>query len=179
MVRELLVAGAASAGRGRAGVWTEGGDEVARTGAGGRRLHHRGIRDDAAPDELDGVRAQPREARVQAGDLGQLVQQVDDLLDPADKVAGGQVRAAEDVLEVPALGPLEDRPDQAQFGFPGQRQLVRFLDVLQGGPLPDHDVDGGFQRDAGHPRAAARGPRAWPGTPGRSPGRRLRRRRGR
>ena len=85
-----------------------------------------------------------------AGNLGQLVQQVDDLFDPADKVARGQVRAAEDVLQVPALGPLVHRPDQAQFGFTGQRELVGFLHVLQGGPFTHHNVDGGFQRDARH-----------------------------
>ena len=94
--------------------------------------------------------AQPRDPRVQRRDLCQLVQQVDDLFDPADEVARGQVRAAEDVLQVPALGPLENRPDQAEFGFTGQRELVGFLDVLQGGPFAHHNVDGGFQGHARH-----------------------------
>ena len=67
---------------------------------------HRGVSHDPAPDDLDGFAAQPGKPRIQPGDLGQLVEQVNHLLDPAHEIAGGQVSAAEDFLKVPPAGAL-------------------------------------------------------------------------
>ena len=58
-------------------------------------------------------------------DLGDLAQQVDDLLHVADEVAAGHLLVLEDVGEVVALHPRVDRGREAGIGPAGLGQPLR------------------------------------------------------
>ena len=71
--------------------------------------------------------------------VSDLAEEVDDLLAPPDEVTGGEVGAAEHLLEPAAAGPPVHRPGDAGVRLPGQRESVRALEVLEGAP-PLHHV---------------------------------------
>src|ERR1700751_1292028 len=69
------------------------------------------------------------------GSRGDLVQQVDELLDGADEVAGGEVgRLGQDALQPSAAGPPVGRPGKAEVGLAQERQVVVLLQLVELAP---------------------------------------------
>src|SRR5689334_692989 len=76
------------------------------------------------------------------GGGGDLVQQVDELLDRADEIAGGEVGGlGQDTLKPGAARPAIGGPGEAEVGLAQERQLVVLLQLVQLAP----GADGGGQ----------------------------------
>ena len=83
--------------------------------------------------------------------LRDLAEQVDDLLAPADEVAGGQVGVAQHRLQRLARGPAVDRPGQAEIRLGCDVQFVLAFLIVQLGPDPGHLVQGQLRGALRHP----------------------------
>src|SRR3954471_1223131 len=99
-------------------------------------------------DELTGVLPE----RPGTSGVGHLATQVDQLLDPAHEVAGGEVVLVEDVAEVVTLGPPVRRPGQARVRASKEVQPVT---PLHGGQLAPQALQVGDRA----PRVTTRDPR--------------------
>src|SRR5439155_24608178 len=76
-------------------------------------------------------------------DGGNLVQQVDELLDRADEVAGGQIGIlVQDALQPRAARPAVGGPGEAEVWFAQERQVVVLLQLVELAP----GADGGGER---------------------------------
>ena len=87
-----------------------------------------------------------------AGGVGDLVGEVEQLLDPADEVAGGEVGDVQDVVELVALGPAVGRPGEAEVGLVQLVEVVVALERVEVGPDRDHVGEHLLDLPAGHPR---------------------------
>src|SRR5215218_5947763 len=91
---------------------------------------------DPAYDVACGLAERPR-----ARGVGHLPRQVDQLLDPADEVAGGEVVLVQNLGEVVALGPAVRRPGESRVGPAEEVEPMLALDVRELAPEPLEVVD--------------------------------------
>src|SRR6266508_5459967 len=95
----------------------------AKIASSARLLAEGGVGDDAVAEEVGGAAGGTAEAGV-AGGVGDLVGEVEQLLHPADEVAGGQVGRAEYVVEGVALGPAVRRPREPEIRLAQEVEMV-------------------------------------------------------
>src|SRR4051812_8675812 len=79
--------------------------------------------------------------RPGTGGVGHLPRQVDQLLDPAHEVAGGEVVLVQHVGEVVALGPAVRRPGEPRVGPAEEVEAMLALDAGELAPEPLEIVD--------------------------------------